>query len=418
MNLWKNPNLRYLIIVLFLHFIPMLSWAQEEEEDLLALLGEEETTDYTIATFKANRIINLHSIENTSRGVLDFKISHRFGFINGGISELFGLDQASIRIGADYGITDRLMVGFGRSSFEKTYDGFAKVKILRQSSGAKTMPFTVSLFGSMVAKTVEFRDPDRENYFSSRLYYSFQGLIGRKLNESISLQLSPTLVHRNLVRTNSESNDVLSLGIGGRFKLNKRISLNAEYIYVFPDQLAPGYRNSMSVGFDIETGGHVFQLHFTNSTSMIEKGYITETIGNWFDGDIHFGFNVSRVFTIKSKDKSLLNLEQEDHAMMVDQVNHPSTNKPNQTHIESTIEEKSLPQTVVIDSEQEPSSKQGISQKSKLQQNRQATLDRLNRMSTQLDKLKKENRIHPSHYAKKMAYIQSVRDKIKKEIQE
>lgn len=290
-----------LLSCLFLAIISLLSTdlQAQEEEDLLALLGDEDFTDYTIATFKTNRIINLHSIENTAAGVLDIKISHRFGFINGGASELFGLDQASIRIGADYGISDRLMVGFGRSSFEKTYDGFLKYRLLRQSTGKKQMPITASFLASTAIKTIPFRDPDRENYLSSKMYYVFQGLIGRKFSESLSIQLSPTLVHRNLVRTSSEANDVLSLGLGGRLKLNKRTSINAEYIYVLPDQLAPGYRNSLSIGFDIETGGHVFQLHFTNSTSMIEKGFITETTGNWLDGDIHFGFNVSRVFTVR-----------------------------------------------------------------------------------------------------------------------
>lgn len=292
MQFWTSHRLLFCLL-----FIPLFSFGQDED-DLLALLGDDEVTDYTYATFKANRIINLHSVENTAKGVLDIKISHRFGFINGGFSELFGLDQASIRIGADYGISKRLMVGFGRSSFEKTYDGFIKYKLLRQSSGAKTMPVTFSFLASTAVKTIPFQNPDRENFFSSRMYYIFQGLLGRKLNESLSLQVSPTVVHRNLVRTSSEANDVYSLGIGGRMKLNKRTSFNVEYIYVLPDQLAPGYRNSFSIGFDIETGGHVFQLHFTNSTSMIEKGYITETVGNWLDGDIHFGFNVSRVFTV------------------------------------------------------------------------------------------------------------------------
>lgn len=293
-----DNKMKWVWSVFFLSLMPFCIWAQEEEDDLLALLGEEEVTDYVYATFKTNRIINLHSVENTAKGVLDIKISHRFGFLSGGLSELFGLDQASIRIGGDYGITDRLMIGLGRSSFEKTYDGFIKYKLLKQSKGAKKMPITASFLASTAIKTIPFQDPDRENYFSSRMYYVFQGLIGRKFNESLSLQLSPTVVHRNLVRTSSEANDVYSLGMGGRMKLNKRTSFNVEYIYVLPNQLAPGYRNSLSIGFDIETGGHVFQLHFTNSTSMIEKGFITETTGNWFDGDIHFGFNVSRVFTV------------------------------------------------------------------------------------------------------------------------
>ena len=296
MNFSIDSNMLRLALILII--AAFAATANAQEDDLLALLGEEEVTDFTYATFKANRIINLHSVENTARGVLDIKISHRFGFLNSGISDLFGLDQASIRIGADYGITKRLMVGFGRSSYEKTYDGFLKYKILRQSSGAKTMPVTASFLATTAIKTIPFQNPDRENYFSSRMYYTFQVLIGRKFSESISVQLSPTVVHRNLVRTSSEANDVYSLGAGGRLKLTKRTSLNLEYVYVLPNQLAPGYRNSFSVGFDIETGGHVFQLHFTNSTTMIEKGYIAETVGNWLNGDVHFGFNVSRVFTV------------------------------------------------------------------------------------------------------------------------
>ena len=108
----------------------------------------------------------------------------------------------------------------------------------------------------------------------------------------------PTVVHRNLVKTSLESNDVYSIGAAMRYKLTKRTSLNIEYFYVLPEQLANGFNHSLSIGFDIETGGHVFQLHFTNSTSMIEKGFIAETSGNWGTGDIHFGFNISSVFTV------------------------------------------------------------------------------------------------------------------------
>jgi Membrane bound beta barrel domain (DUF5777) len=292
--------MRVYFFVLQLMMFPLFLAAQEEE-DLLSMLGEEEVVNYATASFKTNRVINLHSLENTARGVLDVKISHRFGFLNGGPSELFGLDAATIRIGADYGITDAITVGFGRSSYEKVYDAFAKYKFLRQSSGAKKMPITAALFTSINAKTIPFQDPDRENFFSSRLYYTTQLILGRKFNESFTLQLSPTLVHRNLVRTKTEKNDVYALGVAARQKLTKRLAINAEYVYVPDGQLADGYRHSMSIGFDIETGGHVFQLHFTNSTSMIEKGYIAETSGNWLDGDIHFGFNVSRVFTVAKK---------------------------------------------------------------------------------------------------------------------
>jgi hypothetical protein len=277
--------------------LPALSLLAQED-DLLSLLGEEETTEVVQASFKTNRVINLHSLENTPGGELDIKIQHRFGFLNSGAYELFGLDQSTIRIGGDWGITDRLMVGVGRSSFEKTYDGFIKFKLLRQTEGAKKFPVTVALMSSMAIKTIRPSDPDRENYFSNKLYYTFQMILGRKISNGFSLQLSPTLVHRNLVTTAAEENDVLALGAGARLKLGKRVSLNAEYVYVLPDQLADQYKNSMSVGFDIETGGHVFQLHFSNSTSMIEKGFIAETVGDWGNGDIHFGFNIARIFTL------------------------------------------------------------------------------------------------------------------------
>ena len=292
MIFWKTITL-----AIFASFV--LSVTAQEEDDLLSLLEDEETVNYTTASFKANRVVNLHSLENTAGGELDIKISHRFGFLSGGFYELFGLDLATIRIGGDYGITERLMVGAGRSNFEKTYDAFVKFKVLRQSTGKKVTPITLCLLGTTAITTIKFSDPDRENFFSSRLYYTSQMIIGRKFSNAFTLQLSPTWVHRNLVATNAEKNDVFALGAAARLKLGKRTSLNGEYIYVLPDQLDPIHRNSLSVGFDIETGGHVFQLHFTNSTSMIEKGFVTETVGDWGDGDIHFGFNISRVFNIK-----------------------------------------------------------------------------------------------------------------------
>lgn len=292
---------KFIIAIVVVGLAALASPAFSQEDDLLSLLEEEETTNYITASFKTNRVINLHSLESTSKGVLDIKISHRFGTLNRGAYELFGLDNASIRIGGDYGITDQLTVGVGRSSYEKTFDGFLKYKFLRQSTGKRVMPISASLFASTAIKSLQWQNPDRENYFSSRMYYTYQLIVGRKFSESFSLQLSPTLVHRNLVRTLEESNDVYALAAASRLKLTKRMAINAEYIYVPEGQLAPGYGNSLSIGFDIETGGHVFQLHFTNSTSMIEKGYITETSGKWGNGDIHFGFNVSRVFTVKKR---------------------------------------------------------------------------------------------------------------------
>ena len=289
------------IFAFLLFFIPAILVAQDEGGSLLDLIEEEETTNYASASFKSTHIINSQSIENVSEGVLDFRISHRFGTLNSGINNLYGLDQATIRLGFDYGITDRLMIGFGRSSVQKALDGSVKYKLLRQSTGKKTMPVTLSLYASIASNMLEWADAERENYFTSRLTYTYQMLLGRKFSEGTSLMIMPTMVHRNLVESTAVKNDVYIIGIGGRQKLTNRLAITGEYYYVIPDQIADIYHNSLSVGIDIETGGHVFQLQFTNSIGMIDKSFMTETTGEWGNGDIHFGFNISRVFTLKDR---------------------------------------------------------------------------------------------------------------------
>ena len=273
------------------------------QDDLFSLLEDsgEETTDYTTATFKATRILNGHSIERMQKKQLDFRIHHRFGRLNSGAYELWGLDQANVHFSLEYGITDWLMVGAGRGTYEKTFDGFLKFSPVRQSTGKRFMPVSISYLLATDLKTVKWPDPEFEYAFSSRFSYVHQILIARKFNKSFSLQLSPTVVHRNLVATELDPNDTYALGAGGRLKITSRISFNAEYYYVVKPinnyQSSPVY-NPLSLGFDIETGGHVFQLIFTNSLAMIEKGFITETTGRWGKGDIHFGFNISRVFAL------------------------------------------------------------------------------------------------------------------------
>lgn len=301
-------NLRSVIFLFFLTAVSAAVPAQDTTvNELMQQLKNELNADrknqtiYSIATFKTTRLINGHTVENVGQGVMDVKISHRFGKINDGGYQLFGLDNAVIRIGFDYGITNALMVGIGRSSFQKIYDGYFKVRILRQSSGRKKMPVTLTYIPTIAVKTLKFEDPSRDNLFSSRLFYTHQLLIGRKFSESTSLQIMPTYVHHNLVTYASESNNLFSIGIGGRQKLTKRISLNAEYYYQLPEYKLTGRTNSLSVGVDIETGGHVFQLHFTNSRGMNESNFISETTGEWGKGDIYFGFNISRVFTVRKR---------------------------------------------------------------------------------------------------------------------
>ena len=286
-------------ILLFTTFCLISILTTKAQSDMLSLLSDSTVMmkEPVTAIFKTTRVINLPSVENTAAGVFDFKIGHRFGFLNSGVKELFGLDQATMRLGGEFGLTNNLMVGIGRSTYEKTIDSYFKWRLIRQSKGSHSFPVTISAFVGAALKTVN-SDPDRKNFFVNNLFYTSQLIIGSKISDALSLQISPTLVHRNLTVSSVEKNDVLAIGAGGRLKLTRRTSLNAEYIYVLPDQISTQFKNSLSLGFDIETGGHVFQVHITNSTSMVEKGYITETTGEWADGGIHLGFNIARVFTL------------------------------------------------------------------------------------------------------------------------
>lgn len=267
------------------------------QDDLLSLLEEEQGEERTLieATFKGTRVINGHSIETRNAGVMDFIISHRFGTIDGGAYELFGLDNATVRLGLEYAISDRLYLGIGRSSFEKTYDGFVKYRLLRQMSGGG-MPFSATLFGSASLKNL--RQPEINPTFEEKLAYTNQLLIARKFSPSLSLQIMPTWVHKNLILEDDINNDAFALGVGGRIKLSQRVALVMEYYYQF-QRITEDSFNAIAIGFDIETGGHVFQLQFTNSTSMVPKGFITETRNDFFDAGIHFGFNISRTFQLK-----------------------------------------------------------------------------------------------------------------------
>jgi hypothetical protein len=296
--------MRRLTLALLVFLIPAGIFAQD---DLMNLLNENapKEINYATATFKSTRIMNGHSIEKMPPGQLDFRISHRFGTINSGAYNFFGLDQSNVHFGLEYGIFKWLMIGIGRGTYEKTFDGFAKFSILRQSSGAKVMPVSVSVLSTAALKSEKWADQTRTNYFSSRLSYVGQVLIARKINPSFSVQLTPSYIHRNLVATELDPNDLYAIGAGGRMKLSKRISLNAEYYYLANPKtyMSRKVYNPLSLGVDIETGGHVFQLFFTNSLAMIEKGFIGETTGSWTKGDIHFGFNISRVFTLKKEKK-------------------------------------------------------------------------------------------------------------------
>ena len=272
------------------------------QDDLLNELSKQDSaqTVPVTATFKSTRVVNGQSVETMKKKHLDFRISHRFGKLNSGAYQFFGLDQATMRLGFEYGLTDDLEIGVGRSTSQKVYDFFAKYKVLKQTTGARNIPVSITLFGGTGVATV-----DKEREFQDKLYYTAQVLIARKFGERLSLQLSPTYLYRTMPDVQGDEKVVLAVGIGGRFKLSKRVSLNGEYFYTAREKntLTAPYHDSMSFGVDIETGGHVFQLHFTNSLGMIEKQFIGETTGTWGKGDIHYGFNISRTFSFDKKNK-------------------------------------------------------------------------------------------------------------------
>ncbi len=285
----------YLYVLLFCS----ISFTNVKAQDLLSTLGDDAPAkEYIKNAFKSTRVIASHSLEFLGPGVLDFRILHRFGRVNGGTYEAFGFDQARIRLGLDYGISKRLMVGIGRSSYKKESDAFVKYRLLWQSTGQGGIPLSVVLTSGITNIGLKWENTDQKNYYSSRLAYYFQAIIGRKFSDAISVQLMPSMIHRNLVATNEDKNDIYAVGVGARIKLSKRTAFTVDYYYQFPNQLPDDIQMPLSIGFDIETGGHVFQLHFTNALGMNERAIICDTDGQWGKGDIHFGFNISRVFTV------------------------------------------------------------------------------------------------------------------------
>lgn len=287
---------KYLLTFVFI-VTSTLCFSQDDLLDILDKETEKNDKDEIVtSTFKGTRILNGHSIENRKAKELEFIISHRFDRINLGFDELFGLDNSNIRFALEYGLNDNLTVGFGRSSFEKTYDSFLKYSWIKQKKGDNSFPFAISLFGSVALKTLDEPFPLKQRTFAENLSYVGQVLIARKVSSSFSYQLTPTYIHRNTVNNVADSHDIFALGLGTRVKLSNRVSLNGEYYYQFNESVSIDARNSLAFGVDIETGGHVFQLILSNAITMIEKSFIAENTGNFFGGDIHFGFNISRTF--------------------------------------------------------------------------------------------------------------------------
>lgn len=296
----QKHNMKSIIFLLFLLSVP--SFAQDDLEAILEKEFAQTQTIYTSATFKSTRLQNGHTIERTNRGELELRIHHRFGQLSSGFDNFFGLDESSSLISLEYGLTDWMMVGIGRATIDKTWNAFTKFSVLRQSEGKFTMPISLSYLTEVSYITIPKSEADPYNKPVNRAFYTHQLLIARKFTPSFSLQVMPTLVHRNLV-DEPNKNDLLSLGFGGRYKFTKWVALSAEYYYVFNKDIVAGneYKDAYSIGIDIDTGGHVFQLLVSSTPYLLEHQFLSRSNGKITDGSICIGFNIMRTFSLYDK---------------------------------------------------------------------------------------------------------------------
>lgn len=279
-------------IILQLTCLLLLGGSACAQEDLLSQLDSTQVQNtYATAAFKGLQVITLQSTKMPAKKEFYFVVSHRFGTVKGGISEFFGFDDATTKIGGIYGLTDWLAVSGSRHTLSKVYETSVKYRLARQSD---LFPFEIVGYNTLDINSLLKKDDYPKIEFSDRLTYITQLIVSRKISERLSLELVPSYIHKNLYNPEIENENQFALGYGGRMKISKRLSVNLEYAYNFnkPDF----YKNPLSVGLDVETGGHIFQLLFTNSQSMTESGYLTSATGDWGKGDFFFGFNLYRVF--------------------------------------------------------------------------------------------------------------------------
>ncbi|MCF7561380.1 DUF5777 family beta-barrel protein [Sabulilitoribacter multivorans] len=280
------------ILMFILLLFPLSILAQD---DLLNEIDTDSTgNEYAFAAFKGLKIVNFESTKLANKNEFIFIVSHRFGTIKDGIDTFFGLDNAVTRLNFVYGISDAFNVGVSRSSFLKIYEISAKYRLLRQKENGS--PFTIVGFNSIQINTALDEDNIPGLEFNDRLGYAFQLLVARKINTNFSVEIAPTFFHDNYVTVSQQDKSQFALGIGGRHKLGKRWSINADYGWHLNRANNSPFKNPLSIGFDLETGGHVFQMHFSNAQAMNINGFMGQASGDWSEGDIYFGFNLSRRF--------------------------------------------------------------------------------------------------------------------------
>jgi hypothetical protein len=282
--------MKYILIVLFL--LPVYSFSQDSLFDEID--SDSTGIEYATAAFKGLKIVNFESTKLVAKNEFTLIVSHRFGSLENGVDTFFGLDEAVTRLNFVYGISDAINIGISRSSFLKIYESSLKYRLIRQKENG--FPFTIVGFNAILINTALEKDNLPLLKFKHRLGYTAQLLVSRKINAKLSLELAPTFFHDNYVTLDEQSNSQYALGIGGRYKLSKRWSLNMDYGWHLNRADNSPFKNPLSIGFDLETGGHVFQMHFTNALPMNTNGFLGQGSGDWTDGVVYFGFNLSRTF--------------------------------------------------------------------------------------------------------------------------
>lgn len=283
--------MKHTLTSLFLLFSVLLF----SQEDLLSEIDtDNQAPVYASAVFKGLKVINFESTKLVAKGGFNFIVSHRFGTVKNGFENLFGLDEAVTHLNFVYGISDHFNVSASRSSNQKIYELATKFRLARQQEGK--LPFTMVGYTSVLANTALDTDNLPKLRFEHRLSYVGQLLISRKITKELSLLVAPTFFHDNYVIDNSQDNSQYAVALGGRYKLGSRWSVNMEYGMHLNRSATSLYNNPFSIGVDLETGGHIFQLHFTNSQSMNTNGVFGTSTGDWAEGDVYFGFNLARSF--------------------------------------------------------------------------------------------------------------------------
>lgn len=289
------------ISLLFFILLFQIKVNAQNTDDLLSLVEDEKPKkEIAIATFKTTRNINFHTTEVIGKRCLDFRISHRFGDINTGAYGAWGLDGgANIRLALEYSHDGRLMYGIGRTSAGKIVDGFVKYRLLRQTVEDE-MPVSLTLLTSMfyTLEKLKLNGADYYTNTTDRMSYCNELMLTRKFNSRFSLQLLASMVHFNLVDKITDKNDCFLVGAVTRFKITKRQSITLEYAYRLNKYTSSSYYDSFGIGYEIETGGHVFQMHLTNSFGLTENQYFMHTGTRWSDWGVRLGFNISRVFAL------------------------------------------------------------------------------------------------------------------------